>query len=267
MVRIIVAGAGGHMGRMILAVASNVQDCRVTGAFERAGNPAVGQDSGLLAGTGENGIPVTDNPAALLADADVVIDFTAPEAAVRHGALCSGAGVALVIGTTGLDAGQRREIERVAVSVPVVLSPNMSVGVNLSYRLLREAARVLGPDYDIEIIEAHHNRKKDAPSGTAARMLDVLAEARELDPGQAGIYGRRGLVGARPATEIGVHAVRAGDIVGDHTVLFAGPGERIEITHRAHSRETFARGALRAALWVSGRRPGLYDMADVLGLE
>jgi 4-hydroxy-tetrahydrodipicolinate reductase len=253
------------MGRMIIAAASRYESCRITGAFERPDSPLTGQDAGVLAGIGPLGVPVSGDAAPLLAQADVMVDFTHPGAALRHAELCAGAGVGMVVGTTGLDDRQRELLARAASLIPIVFSPNMSIGVNVAFRIIRQVALALGSDYDVEIVEAHHSLKKDAPSGTAARMLEILTEAKEFPP-EAAIHGRRGMVGERPLAEIGVHAVRAGDIVGDHTVLFAGPGERLEITHRAHSRETFARGAVRAALWVAGRKPGLYDMADVLGL-
>ncbi len=267
MTRLVIAGAAGRMGRMIVAACAGHEDARVTGALERRGNPAIGQDAGLLAGLGPSGVKVAADVDAALKDADVLIDFTSPEAAAEHAAVCAARGAAMVVGTTGLDETQKAALAKAAKKVPVVFSPNMSVGVNLLFKVLEDMARVLGPGYDVEIVEAHHNRKKDAPSGTAARMLEVVARGLDLDPGAAAVYGRRGNVGARPEGEIGIHAVRAGDIVGDHTVLFAGPAERIEVVHRAHSRETFARGAVRAALWIKGKAPGLYDMADVLGLR
>jgi 4-hydroxy-tetrahydrodipicolinate reductase len=255
--RLVVAGAAGRMGRMIVAAAAGTEGCVVAGAFDRPGNPSVGQDAGLLAGVRRLDVPVADGPVGLIEKADVLVDFTAPAVA----------GVAVVIGTTGLSDEQKGNVGEASGRVPIVFSPNMSVGVNLTFKIIEEVARVLGASYDIEIVEAHHRLKKDSPSGTAARMLEVLAGARGLDPATAAVHGREGMVGERPLGQIGVHAVRGGDIVGDHTVLFAGPGERIEITHRAHSRETFARGAVRAALWLKGRAPGLYDMGDVLGLR
>lgn len=267
MSKIVVAGAAGRMGRMIISAARGHDNCSITGAFERPDSPAVGQDAGILAGIGEIGVSVTDDAASALEGADVMIDFTIPEAAAEHAVMCAEAGIGMVIGTTGLDPDQKEVITESSLRVPVVFSPNMSVGVNLTFKVIEEVARILGWDYDVEIVEAHHRMKKDAPSGTAVRMLEILSEIRDLEKDKTAVYGRRGMVGPRPSEEIGVHAVRGGDIVGDHTVIFAGPGERIEIVHRAQSRETFARGAVRAALWVSGKEPGMYDMADVLGLK
>jgi 4-hydroxy-tetrahydrodipicolinate reductase len=267
MVRIALAGAAGRMGRMVTAAAAGCKDCRITGAFDRSDSPAGGQDVGLLAGVAALGVKVSGDPGALLGEADVLIDFTQPDSTVGHASLCARRKVALVIGTTGLSEAQRGEVAKAAEAVPIVLSPNMSVGVNVTFKIIEEVARILGGQYDIEIVEAHHRLKKDSPSGTAARMLEILARARNLAAAEAGVYGRKGLVGPRPAGEIGVHAVRGGDIVGDHTVLFAGPGERIEITHRSASRANYAQGALRAARFLESRPGGLFDMNDVLGLK
>jgi 4-hydroxy-tetrahydrodipicolinate reductase len=210
---------------------------------------------------------LTDNLAAALRDGDVLVDFTAAEALPGHLDRCVAAGRAMVVGTTGLDAAGKAAIAAAATRIPVVHSANMSVGVNALAGLLQTAARALGAEYDVEIIEAHHNKKRDSPSGTALLLRDAVARGRGLDPEKASVYGRHGMVGPRPEGEIGIHAVRGGDIVGDHTVLFAGPGERLEFVHRAHSRENFAKGAVLAAVWVLGRSPGLYSMQDVLGLR
>jgi len=213
------------------------------------------------------GIPIADNLAALLGRGEVVIDFSAPKATLEHLRIVAQHRRAMVIGTTGFSAAELDELTSLAQQIPCVFSPNMSVGVNLIYKIIGEMARTLGDEYDIEVIEAHHRLKKDAPSGTALKMADILAQAvnRHLD--QVGVYARRGLIGERLRDEIGIQTIRAGDIVGDHTVLFGGMGERIEVTHRASSRDTFARGALRAAQWVVPQPPGLYDMMDVLGLR
>ncbi|MGH7404773.1 MAG: 4-hydroxy-tetrahydrodipicolinate reductase [Candidatus Methylomirabilales bacterium] len=267
MIRVIVTGAAGRMGGRVLALAKEAGDFRIVGATERPGHTAIGQDVGEVAGIGAVGVKVADGLAKIITGADVVIDFTAPEASIDHLREASKAGVAIVVGTTGLTKEHLAEARRLAAHIACVISPNMSVGVNVLFKVLREVARTLGDDYDVEIVEAHHHFKKDAPSGTALRMAQVVAEALGRDLEQVGIYGRKGIVGERPQAQIGVHTVRAGDIVGEHTVLFGGMGERIEIGHRAHSRDNFARGALRAARFVAQAPKGIYDMADVLGLK
>jgi 4-hydroxy-tetrahydrodipicolinate reductase len=267
MIRAIVTGAAGRMGGRVLALAKEAGDFRIVGATERPGHSAIGQDVGEVAGIGAVGVKVADGLARIITGADVVIDFTSPEASIDHLRAASKAGVAIVVGTTGLTKEHLAEARRLADHMACVISPNMSVGVNVLFKVLREVARTLGDDYDVEIVEAHHHFKKDAPSGTALRMAQVVAEALGRDLEQVGVYGRKGIVGERPKAEIGVHTVRAGDIVGEHTVLFGGMGERIEIGHRAHSRDNFARGALRAARFVAQAPKGLYDMADVLGLK
>ncbi len=248
MIRVIVTGAAGRMGGRVLALAKEAGDFRIVGATERPGHSAIGQDVGEVAGIGAVGVKVGDGLARIVAGTDVVIDFTAPEASVDHLRAASQAGVPIVVGTTGLTKEHLAEARRLAAHMACVISPNMSVGVNVLFKVLREVARTLGDDYDVEIVEAHHHFKKDAPSGTALRMAQVVAEALGWDLEQVGIYGRKG-------------------IVGEHTVLFGGMGERIEIGHRAHSRDNFARGALRAARFVAQAPKGLYDMADVLGLK
>jgi 4-hydroxy-tetrahydrodipicolinate reductase len=250
---------------MVIRVIAESPQLELGLATERAGSPAIGQDAGLLAGTSPLGVRVGAADAAL--DADVLVDFTAPDSTARLVARAAEAGIAAVIGTTGLGEPERAAIERAAREIPIVCAANMSLGVNVLFGLLRQAAHALGDDYDIEIVEAHHRQKKDAPSGTALAIADVLADALKRDPKTDFRHGRVGDVGARTTREIGIHAVRGGDIVGDHTVHFCGIGERIELSHRASSRETFARGALRAAEWLRDRDPGLYDMQDVLGLR
>lgn len=267
MIRVIVIGAAGRMGGRILALAKEAGDFQIVGATERPDHPAVGQDAGEVAGMGSIGVKVADNLPKIITGADVVMDFTAPEASIAHVRAASDAGVAIVVGTTGLSKAHLEEARRLATKMPCVISPNMSVGVNVLFKTLKEVARTLGDDYDVEIVEAHHHFKKDAPSGTALRMAQVVAEALGWDLEQVGIYGRKGMAGERPKAQIGVHTVRAGDIVGEHTVIFGGMGERVEIIHRAHSRDNFARGALRAARFVVQAPKGLYDMADVLGLK
>ncbi len=265
--RIAVVGASGRMGRALIEAAVETSGCRLVAAIEAPGKPCIGLDAGELAGIGRLDVPVTDDLAARIGEIDVVVDFSRPEATLANLAICAEAGCRLVIGTTGFTAEQRAAIEAAAEGLPVVLAPNMSVGVNLCFRLLELAARVLGDEVDIEIVEAHHRHKVDAPSGTALRMGEIVAEALGRDLAECAVYGREGQTGPRDRRTIGFETIRAGDIVGDHTVLFAGTGERIEITHKASSRMTFALGAMRAARWLSGRPAGLYDMQDVLGLR
>jgi 4-hydroxy-tetrahydrodipicolinate reductase len=237
------------------------------GAVERPGHLDLGQDANIVAGLPSGGVALTDDFDAAIADADVVIDFTTPSSTAAIAERAAARGVRLVVGTTGLGADQRGALERAARSVPVVAAPNMSMGVNLLFRLVELTAAALGDGFDVEIVEAHHRAKRDAPSGTALRMAERIAAALGRDLGAVANYGRHGDVGPRPEREIGIQTVRGGDVVGEHTAYFLGQGERIELTHRASSRETFARGAVRAALWVAGAPPGLYDMHDVLGLR
>ncbi|MCC6140425.1 MAG: 4-hydroxy-tetrahydrodipicolinate reductase [Nitrospira sp.] len=267
MVKVVVAGAAGRMGCRLVALVRDSTALTLAGALEGSGHPAIGDDAGEISGTGRAGVAITDDLATLMARGEVVIDFSAPEATLEHFRIVAQHRRAMVIGTTGLNPSQLEEIKGLAKQVPCVLSPNMSVGVNLIYKVIGEMARTLGDDYDIEVIEAHHRLKKDAPSGTALKIAEVLAQAVNRDLDQVGVYSRKGLIGERQKQEIGIQTIRAGDIVGDHTILFGGMGERIEVTHRASSRDTFAGGALRAARWVVRQPPGLYDMMDVLGLK
>ena len=266
MIDLVVAGAAGRMGGRIIALARESADLRVAAALERAGHPALGRDAGETAGAGTLGVPVTADPAAALIRDRVLVEFTAPEATIEHLRIAAAQGARAVIGTTGLGGAQVEELKALARRTAVVFSPNMSVGVNLAFRLLALMARALGDEYDVEITEIHHRLKKDAPSGTAAKMAEVIAEALGRDLGEVGVYGRHGIVGERGPKEIGVHALRGGDIAGEHTVVFSTLGERLELTHRAHSRDTFARGALRAIRFVAGAPPGLYSMHDVLSI-
>lgn len=266
MITAVVTGAAGRMGRRLIALLRESGEFQVVGAVERRDHVDLGRDAGEVAGTGPLGVPIVESIGKALPGAQVVLDFTAPAAAMQHLEAASSSGVAMVLGTTGLTDADLRKARELCARIPCVQSPNMSVGVNVLYGVLAQVARTLGDGYDVEVIEAHHHFKKDAPSGTAERMAKVLAEALGRDLKQAGIYGRRGMVGERKPGEIGVHAIRAGDIVGEHTILFGGMGERIEITHRAQSRDNFAWGAVRAARWVIGKPPGLYSMLDVLGL-
>ena len=265
--RVVVPGAAGKMGQHILRALTEAAGAKLVGAVERPDHPRIGEDAGVVAGLAPLGVPLTSNLDAALAGADALIDFTSPAATAHFAARATAHHVALVVGTTGLGDMQRKAVELAAEEVPVVLSPNMSVGVNVLFGLVEMAARALGEAYDVEIVEFHHRQKRDAPSGTAMKLAEVIAEALGRDLAQVGTWGRKGDVGARRPEEIGVLAGRGGDVVGDHTAYFLGLGDRIEITHRASSRETFARGAVRAALWLADRDPGLYDMRDVLGLR
>ncbi|MBU2548418.1 MAG: 4-hydroxy-tetrahydrodipicolinate reductase [Proteobacteria bacterium] len=267
MTKIVVAGAAGRMGSRIMRAVLDTDGLELAGAFERSDHPDLGRDAGLAAGLGEVGLTLASGLEAVIEAGDVIIDFTTPGATMNNLETAAGAGKAMIVGTTGFSAEQRQRIEALAGTTRLVVAPNMSVGVNLLFKIVGDVARILGPGYDVEIVEAHHRFKKDAPSGTAVRLAEVVAEALDRRIGECGVYGRQGLVGERTAREIGVLAVRAGDIVGEHTVMYGGIGERIEITHRAHSRDTFTMGAVRAAAWVVGQKPGLYDMQDVLGLR
>lgn len=267
MIRCAVTGACGRMGRAVIRAVTEAEGMELAGATEQRGHAGIGSDVGDLLGTGTSGIAIVDKLTIITPPPDVIIDFTAPESALEHMEWAASRGTAAVIGTTGLSSAQTTRIKELARSIPCVCSPNMSVGINLMFTLIDRVARILSDRYDIEIIEAHHRLKKDAPSGTAVTMAQILAEVMHRDLESVAVHQRKGLVGARRRDEIGIQVIRAGDIVGDHTVLFAGEGERLEITHRAHSRDTFAAGAVRAAAWVTGQPPGLYDMRDVLGLS
>ncbi|MBF0143825.1 MAG: 4-hydroxy-tetrahydrodipicolinate reductase [Magnetococcales bacterium] len=260
-----IAGAGGHMGRMLVQ-ALKADGLRLVAATERNGSELLGRDAGELAGVGTLGVPLESDPQTLFT-AGVVIDFTTVEATLAHLPLAMHHSVPMVIGTTGFEAAGRARIDAAATRIPIVFAPNFSVGVNLMFKVAAEVAAVLGDAFDVEIIEAHHRRKVDAPSGTAVRLGETIAAALGRNLADVAVYGREGITGARDSATIGFATVRGGDIVGEHTALFAGEGERLEITHRASSRMTFAKGAVRAARWVVGRPPGLYDMRDLLGLR
>jgi len=267
MVRAIVAGAGGRMGGRIITMITQAEGIELSAAFERPDSPSVGQDAGIVAGVGELGVTIEDSLDSVIDKGDVIIDFTFHEASVEHARKAAQKGRAMVIGTTGFTNEEYQALDEYSKSFPMVQAPNMSVGVNLLYKLLETAAKVLGDDYDVEIVEAHHRMKKDAPSGTALQLGRVVAEALGRDFDEVAVFERHGLIGERSRKEIGIQTIRAGDIVGEHTVLFGGIGERIEITHKASSRDTFAKGAVRAALWVVGKPAGRYSMQDVLGLS
>ncbi|MDD5298765.1 MAG: 4-hydroxy-tetrahydrodipicolinate reductase [Rhodocyclaceae bacterium] len=264
--RIAVAGSSGRMGRTLIEAVQQAEDMLLGAALEQPGSPALGKDAGESSGT-PCGVIITDDFETALKGVDCLIDFTRPEGTLAHLAACRRHGVAAVIGTTGFSTEQKLEIQDFSRDIPVTFAPNMAVGVNLVFKLLDTAARILSQGYDIEIIEAHHRHKVDAPSGTALRMGEVVAQALERDLKQVAVYGREGVTGERAPSTIGFATVRGGDIVGDHTVLFAGTGERVEITHKAASRMPYALGSLRAVRFMAGHPHGLFDMQDVLGLR
>lgn len=267
MIKIGIAGAAGKMGARLVALSKEYEGLQLAGAFERKGHPDLGKDSGIIAGIGENGVKISEGIESIIDHVDLIIDFTSVESTKENLRIASAKGKAMVIGTTGFSHDDLKEVGPLLMSIPCVMASNMSLGVNLLLKVLADVAKALGDDYDIEIVEAHHRLKKDAPSGTALKMAEVIANAVNRDLGEVGVYARKGIIGPRTKKEIGIQTVRAGDIIGEHTVLFGGLGERIEITHKASSRDTFARGALRAALWLAAKPAGLYDMQDVLGLK
>ncbi|MDI6764519.1 MAG: 4-hydroxy-tetrahydrodipicolinate reductase [Thermodesulfobacteriota bacterium] len=264
-VKAIVVGAAGKMGNRIIHIIKETPSIELVRAIERSDHPSIGRDIGEIIGLGKLGIPLEGK--IKKEGGDVVINFSNPQTSLESLEFAKENGLAIVIGTTGFNPEQLEKIKGLSKSIRCVLAPNMSVGMNLMFRVVQDVARVLGPEYDIEILEAHHRLKKDSPSGTAVKLGELIAGAigRSLD--QVGVYGRKGMIGERTKEEIGMQVVRAGDIVGEHTVLFGGIGERLEIIHRAHSRDNFARGAIKAALWIVNQPNGLYDMQDVLGLK
>ncbi len=264
--RIGIVGAGGRMGRMLIEATLKDPQVLLGAVFDQPGSPMVGRNAGELVGMDCN-VLVTDDVAAGLKQVDCLIDFTRPQGTLVHLELCRQAGVGIIIGTTGFEPEGKEAIAAAAREIPIVFAPNMAVGVNLVFKLLDTAARILNQGYDIEIVEAHHRMKIDAPSGTALRMGEVLASALERDLKDCAVYGREGVTGERDPSTIGFATVRGGDIVGDHTVMFCGLGERVEITHKASNRLPYAQGSLRAARFIAGRQSGLFDMQDVLGLR
>jgi 4-hydroxy-tetrahydrodipicolinate reductase len=263
---IAVAGASGRMGQMLVEAVRASGDCQLTGALDVVTSPGLGKDAAAFLGH-HSGVTITADLAAGLAGSQVLIDFTRPEGTMAHLAVCRELGVKLVIGTTGFSDAQKAEIAAAAKDIAIVMAPNMSVGVNVTLKLLEMAAKALNTGYDIEIIEAHHRHKVDAPSGTALKMGEVIAGALGRDLKDCAVYAREGVTGERDPSSIGFATIRGGDIVGDHTVLFAGTGERIEITHKSSSRATYAQGSLRAARFLAGQKAGLFDMFDVLNLK
>ncbi|MEI2385682.1 4-hydroxy-tetrahydrodipicolinate reductase [Breoghania sp. JC706] len=264
--RLVVVGASGRMGRQLVKAITEMSGVTLCAAIERAGAECLGQDAGVLAGVGELGVPLTDDPLAAFVKAEGVLDFTRPEATVGFAELSAQARIVHVIGTTGFEAEHQAKIEAAARHARIVKSGNMSLGVNLLAGLVRSAAKALDEDFDIEIVEMHHRHKVDAPSGTALLLGEAAADGREISLEERSVRGRDGITGERPVGDIGFASLRGGSVVGDHTVILAGEGERIELTHRAQDRAIFARGAIKAALWARRQKPGLYSMADVLGL-
>jgi 4-hydroxy-tetrahydrodipicolinate reductase len=255
------------MGGRLVHLVKQTDDLELAGGIERPGHPAIGKDLGEVVGLGMIGVPLVDDLHALVPTIDLLFEFTTPEASLEHLRIMAGHGKAMVMGTTGFTAAQLAEVRNLAQRMPLFMAPNMSLAINVMYKLIADAARLLGPEFDVEIVEAHHRYKVDAPSGTAARMAEILAETLARDMEKVGVYGRKGIVGQRTDEEIAVLSIRAGDLTGDHTVMFGGIGERLEIIHRTQSRDAFGRGALRAARWIVRQNPGLYDMQDLLGLK
>jgi 4-hydroxy-tetrahydrodipicolinate reductase len=264
--RIAIAGASGRMGQMLIEAVQAASDCQLTGALDIASSPSIGQDAGAYAGQ-TTGVLIASDLHAGLKNSQVLIDFTRPEGTLAHLRVCRELGVAVVIGTTGFTEAQKAEIAEIAKHIPIMMAPNMSVGVNVTLKLLEMAAKALSTGYDIEIVEAHHRHKVDAPSGTALKMGEVIADALGRDLKDCAVYAREGVTGERDPSSIGFATIRGGDIVGDHTVLFAGIGERIEISHKSSSRTTYAQGSLRAVRYLADKKTGLFDMFDVLGLK
>lgn len=267
MMKVIIAGAAGRMGQKIAAMVNSHPDLVYSAGFEAVGSPAIGSDVGEIAGIGKNGVIIQEGLEAVIDQGDVIIDFTFHKATMEFARIASKHNTAMVIGTTGLTADELAELKDLSSGFPCVQAPNMSVCVNVLFKLVKKTAAILGDDYDIEIIESHHNKKKDAPSGTALKLGELAAEGvgRKLE--DVGVYERSGIIGERKEHEIGIQSIRAADIVGEHTVYFAGLGERIELSHRAHTRDHFAKGASVAAAWLEGKPNGMYTMFDVLGLQ
>jgi 4-hydroxy-tetrahydrodipicolinate reductase len=266
MIKVLVTGAAGRMGRQIISLLLQEDGIEVVGATEIGGHPSVGKDVGEIVGTGEIGVLVLDNLDEAVSKADVVVDFTNPHATLDAASYASSNGKPMVIGTTGFSSDERVRLEELAKRFPCVISPNMSIGVNVMFEITKKLAELLGNEFDIEVIEAHHRHKKDSPSGTAMRLGEIIAESTGRDFSKVARFERHGHVGERGLNEIGIQAIRGGDIIGEHSVLFCGNGERVELTHRATNRDNFARGAIRALRWIIGKPPGIYTMRNVLGL-
>ena len=265
MLKVIISGAAGRMGRSLIGGVQESNEFTLLGAFESEGNELLGQDAGELAGIGKSGVLLSATDKALIEQAEVMIDFSSPSASILNAEICAEIGTALVIGTTGIESEQEGLLKKWADKVPIFMSPNMSLGMSMLYRLVESAVTTLGKDFDVEIFEAHHSGKKDAPSGTALRLGEVVAAARAVDLKEKAVFDRSGDIRCREPDSIGFSSVRGGDIAGDHTVILAGDGERLELTHRAHDRRNFVHGALLAASFVCANQPGLYGMSDLLG--
>ncbi|MDR9502129.1 MAG: 4-hydroxy-tetrahydrodipicolinate reductase [Desulfurivibrionaceae bacterium] len=266
MTKVIIAGASGRMGQRIGAMVHQNPNLTLAGGFEQPDSPAVGRDMGEIGGYGTVGVPIAAGLEEIIDQGDVVIDFTFHAATMAFAAICASHQKGMVIGTTGLSQKNLAELRIFSAQIPIVQSANMAVGVNVMFKIAKKIASILGDDYDMEIVEAHHNLKKDAPSGTALRLGEMLAEGVGRDLGKVGVYERNGIIGERSKSEIGIQTVRGGDIVGEHTIYYCGPGERIELTHRAHNRDNFARGAVQAAAWLADKKKGMFTMFDVLDL-
>ncbi len=267
MIRAGIVGAGGRMGQALIRSVLETKGIEIAGVSERPGSSLIGKDPGEAAFTGKIGIKAKDTPKKAFKTSDVIIDFSSPDASMHHMEYAVETDKAIVIGTTGFSKQQRNTIKKMAKETRIVMAPNMSVGINLLLKLVSTTATALGDSYDVEIVETHHRHKKDAPSGTAIRIAEEAAKALTRDFDDAAVYCRKGIIGERETKEIGIQTLRAGDVVGDHTIIFATPGERIELTHKAQSRDTFANGAVKAAIWLVEKPRGLYDMHDVLGLK
>jgi 4-hydroxy-tetrahydrodipicolinate reductase len=267
MIKVIIAGAAGRMGQRIAHMVNSHPGLEYAAAFEAAGNPAIGRDAGLVSTGTENGVIIGEGLESVIDQGDVIIDFTFHRATMEFARVAAERGKAMVIGTTGLSAENLAELSELAKNFPCVQAPNMSVCVNVLLKLVKKTAAILGDSYDIEVLEVHHNKKKDAPSGTALKLAEMAAEGVGRDLEEVAVMERAGVIGERKPHEIGIQAIRAADVVGEHTVYFAGPGERIELMHKAHSRDHFAKGAATAAAWIVGKENGVYSMFDVLGLQ
>lgn len=267
MIKVIIAGAAGRMGQRIAAMVTAHPELEYSAAFEAAGNTDIGKDAGEIAGLGKNGVIIEEGLEAVIDKGDVIIDFTFHKATMEFAKIAHSHKRAMVIGTTGLSDDELEQLKELASAFPCVQAPNMSICVNILFKLVKKTAAILGGDYDVEIVEAHHNKKKDAPSGTALKLGELAAEGANSKLSEVGVFERNGIIGERDPKEIGIQTIRAADIVGEHTVYFAGPGERIELAHRAHSRDHFAKGAATAAAWIVDKKPGVYSMFDVLGLD
>lgn len=267
MIEVIIAGAAGRMGMNLVRAVNASKDTVFGAAFERPDHPFVGEDAGMAAGVGASGVTISGSLETVAVKGRVLIDFTSPEATMEHLRVAAARGLSAVVGTTGLSTEMQDEIREICRDMACVFSPNMSVGMNMMFKVVGDLAASLKAGYDVEVVEIHHRMKRDAPSGTALKLAEVLAGASGRNLQDSAVYARHGITGARTDEEIGVQSIRGGDVTGEHTVFFIGNGERLEVTHRAQSRENFAHGAMRAALWVAGRAPGLYDMQDVLGLR